>query len=51
MMSKKKSVTRPNPVAKYARKFNRAVTHVDKKKESKKNGELTKEELYENNGL
>jgi len=50
-MAKKKIITRSNPVAKYARKFNRAATHVDKKKESKKYGQLTKEELYPNNGF
>ena len=35
---KKKSIVRANPVAKYARKFNRAVTHIDRKKEAKKRG-------------
>lgn len=50
-MKKKQSVSRSNPVAKYARKFNRASTHVDKKKEAKKYGQLTKEELYPNNGF
>ena len=50
-MKKVKSIARANPVAKYARKFNRASTHVDKKKESKKYGRLTKEELYPNNGF
>ena len=48
---KKKSIKRSNPVAKYARKFNRASTHVDRKKESKKRGQLTKDELYPNNGF
>ena len=34
----KKSIKRSNPVAKYARKFNRAATHMDRKKEVKKRG-------------
>ena len=50
-MKKTKTISRNNPVAKYARKFNRASTHGDKKKESKKYGQLTKEELYPNNGF
>lgn len=50
-MSKKTSVTRSNPVAKYASKVNRAATHMDRKKESKKQGQYSKEELYPNNGF
>jgi len=37
-MAKKATIVRTNPVAKYARKFNRASTHIDKKKEAKKRG-------------
>lgn len=37
-VKKVKSIARANPVAKYARKFNRAVTHIDRKKEVKKRG-------------
>jgi hypothetical protein len=37
-VKKVKSIARANPVAKYARKFNRAVTHIDRKKEAKKRG-------------
>lgn len=50
-MKKSKSMSRPNPVAKHAPKFNRASTHIDRKKESKKRGQYSKEELYPNNGF
>ena len=38
-MKSKKPNTR-NYVAKYAREFNRAVVHVDRKKEAKKKGHI-----------
>jgi len=48
---KKKSIKRSNPVAKYARKFNRAATHIDRKKEARKRGHLTKDELHKEYAL
>lgn len=50
-MKKTKTLSRNNPVAKHSSKFNRPSTHVDRKKESKKRGQFSKDDLYPNNGF
>lgn len=40
-------MVKSNPVAKYAKKFNKAVVFTDKKKESKRTGDLGRRYNYD----